>query len=286
MAVFTVSVPGASLWCESIGFASGEPVLVLHGGPGADSRYLRPQCDALVSVLTSITSINLVYFDQRGAERSPLNPGVLPAGYAEHVADVEAVRKTLASDQVSLVGYSWGGLLALLYALRYPQRVRRLVLLAPAPAWHSGRLAMQHNFQQAQQRTEVLALREQWLTSENTLNEETHRRRRFALAVAGYFYRAERALEMTPFRVNQRASDAVWQSLGDYDVRSQLSSLHALPSVVIQGRQDVIPVESAIATATALRSSLVLLEECGHAPFVETPEPLWSAVRTFWQNSL
>lgn len=286
MAVFSVSVPGASLWCESMGSISGEPILVLHGGPGADSRYLRPQCDNLVAALDPITSINLVYFDQRGAERSPLSSGVSPAGYAEHVADVEAVRQTLRKNQVSLVGYSWGGLLALLYALRYPQRVRRLVLLAPAPVWQDGRVAMQHNFQQAQQRPEVLALRDQWLAEEAVLDPETHRRRRFALAVAGYFYRAERALEMTPFRVNQRASDAVWHSLGAYDIRAELSQLRSIPSLVLQGRQDVIPSTCAVETATQLGAALVWFEECGHAPFVEAPGPLWEAVRFFWQRNL
>src|SRR5207249_3498756 len=60
-------------------------------------------------------------------------PRDTPVGWQEHVADLESLRKQWAIDHLTLLGYSWGGLLAVLYALEHPERVGRLALVAPAP---------------------------------------------------------------------------------------------------------------------------------------------------------
>jgi proline iminopeptidase len=84
----------------------GPPVVVLHGGPGAHHDYLLPGFDALA------TGRTLLYYDQRGGGRSPV-PRTVPVGWREHVADLEALRNTWGFDRLTLLGYSWGGLLAL-----------------------------------------------------------------------------------------------------------------------------------------------------------------------------
>jgi pimeloyl-ACP methyl ester carboxylesterase len=98
--------------------------------------------------------------------------------------------------------------------------------------------------------------------------------------VAGYFADPRRAVELTPFVVQQRAADAVWRSLGDYDLRPRLPSLRR-PSFVAHGRQDPIPVESARSTARALSAELLELDDCGHVPYVEAPERLWPPLLRF-----
>src|SRR5207237_10355911 len=105
---------------------TGPPVVVLHGGPGADFAYLLPQYDRLAHGRA------LLFYDQRGGGRSPVARDV-PVGWQEHVADLDALRKHWAIDRLALLGYSWGGLLAVLYALEYSDRVGRLALVAPAP---------------------------------------------------------------------------------------------------------------------------------------------------------
>ena len=107
-------------------------MVVLHGGPGADHEYLRPGFDALAK------GRELIYYDQRGGGRSAVAREV-PVGWTEHVADLEALREAWGLDRLTIAGYSWGGLLALLYALRHPQRVGRLALISPAPAWRAAR---------------------------------------------------------------------------------------------------------------------------------------------------
>src|SRR3954451_15325168 len=123
-------VRGISLFERRLG--EGPPVVVLHGGPGAHHDYLLPNFDALAR------GRELIYYDQRGGGRSPVARET-PVGWQEQVADLEALRTVWGHEQLTLAGYSWGGLLALLYAVRHPERVRRLALVSPAPAWREAR---------------------------------------------------------------------------------------------------------------------------------------------------
>src|SRR2546428_350032 len=126
----TVELNGVRLYTRRVGH--GPPVVVLHGGPGAHHDYLLPQYDHLTEGGRA-----LLYYDQRGGGRSPV-PRDVPVGWREHVADLEALRRHWELDRLTLVGYSWGGLLAVLYALEHPDRIARLALVSTAPvsaAW-------------------------------------------------------------------------------------------------------------------------------------------------------
>lgn len=259
-----VDVPGAQLFTREIG--DGEPRVILHGGPGASHDYLRPQMDALAD------PGRLVYYDQRGSGQSTLAPGTPPGGWREHVDDLERVRVALGIAQLKLVGYSWGGLLALLYALEHPERVARLALVSPAPASAAERPAVARRFLDMARRPSVQALRD-------TL-DMSDRRARFAVAVAAYFVDPRRALELTPFVVQSRAEAAVWNSLGDYDLYPRLPSLR-VPALVAHGRQDPIPVEGGRRIAESLGGEFLPLDGAGHVPFIEAPGPLFFALRRF-----
>src|SRR5579884_4114472 len=120
------------LYLREIG--RGPKVVVLHGGPGADHGYLLPQFEVLADQLT------LVLYDQRGGGRSRV--GTPTPTWRDHVADLEAIRVDLGLDRLRLCGYSWGGLLAVLYALEHPGRVERMALCSPAPVVHGYRAEM------------------------------------------------------------------------------------------------------------------------------------------------
>src|SRR5438105_11296901 len=136
-----VDVNGVRLYTRRVG--DGPPVVVLHGGPGAHHDYLLPQYDRLAGDGGSRGGRGarggraLLYYDQRGGGRSPVARDT-PVGWREHVADLEALRRPWRLDRVTLLGYSWGGLLAMLYALEHPARIGRLALVSAAPltaAW-------------------------------------------------------------------------------------------------------------------------------------------------------
>jgi proline iminopeptidase len=257
------NVRGVSIFERRIG--DGPPVVVLHGGPGAHHDYLLPGFDALAY------RRELIYYDQRGGGRSPVSRET-PVGWKEHVADLEELRLQWRIAQLVLAGYSWGGLLALLYALEFPQRVARLALVSPAPAWREARVEFERRFQQRNLAPELqqrrASLRESGLRERDPA---AYAQRLFELSVAAYFFDPSKTRELTPFRVTGRTQQEVWATLDDYDLRPQLGQLK-LPVQIIQGEDDVIPVETSRIVARLTGAQLQLLPRCGHVPYVEAFE--------------
>jgi proline iminopeptidase len=254
---------GVSLFTRRIG--AGPDVIVLHGGPGAHHDYLLPQFDLLA------TGRRLRYYDQRGGGRSPV-PRELPVGWRAHVADLDALITRWDLAPATLLGYSWGALLALLYASRHPGRVGRLALVSPAATTAAGRAEFERRFAER--------AADPWIRHERTRltasglqarDPEEYRHRVFQLAVAPYFKDPTRAHDLTPFRITRRTQDEVWQSLGDFDLRPELKRL-SLPALVACGRFDPIPLSAAEDTARRLAAPLEVFEHSGHVPYVEETE--------------
>lgn len=266
-----MQVRGVDLFELRVG--TGPEAVVLHGGPGAHHDYLRPGFDRLAARRT------LVYYDQRGGGRSPV-PREVPVGWTEHVADLEALRIAWGIDRLPLVGYSWGALLALLYALAHPGRVERLALVSPAPAWRAARDEFERRFQARSRAPALVAAREALRAGGlREADPAAYQRRAFELSVAGYFHDPGRAAEMTPFRVTGRTQQEVWASLGDYDLRPRLPAL-TVPALVLHGDDDPIPPDTARTVAELLGAAFRVVPDCGHAPHVEAPDAL-EAVAAF-----
>jgi proline iminopeptidase len=268
-----VPIRGVELFVRRVG--TGPPAVVLHGGPGAHHDYLLPGFDALAE------GRELLYYDQRGGGRSPVARDV-PVGWTEQVADLEALRARWGFERLTLAGYSWGGLLALLYALTHPGRVERLALVSPAPTWRAARERFEAAFarrnldpafQEARRQLRESGLRER--------DPAAYQQRIFELSVAPYFYDPARATALTPFRVTGRTQQEVWASLGDYDLRPRLAELRGMPSLVIHGEEDPIPIEAARTTAELTGAAFHALPRCGHVPYVEAFEEFRRLVGEF-----
>jgi proline iminopeptidase len=265
-----VELNGVRLYTRQVG--DGPSVVVLHGGPGAHHDYLLPQYDRLAAGRAGRA---LIYYDQRGGGRSVV-PRDVAVGWREHVADLEALRVHWRLDRLTLLGYSWGGLLAVLYALEHPSRIARLALVSGAPLTAAWREEFERRFAArmaqpwiARSRAELSAL------GLAQRDPEKYRRIAFALSVAGYFHDPSRAREMTPFRVTERTRRAVWDSLGEYDLREQIRLKFpngtAPRSLLVHGIYDPMPIEAACETAALLSTGVVELAT-GHAPHVEATE--------------
>jgi proline iminopeptidase len=77
---------------------------------------------------------------------------------------------------------------------------------------------------------------------------------------------------------------SVWESLGDFNLIRDLEGIK-IPSIVIAGRDDPIPLASSSEASSALGTNLVVLDECGHVPYVEQPERLFAALDPFLNES-
>jgi proline iminopeptidase len=276
---FTTSTPVPLYWAE-YGDADAPPVLLLHGGPGASHDYLLPQMLALAE------EHRLVCYDQRGGGRSRSDDDRAPIGWRDQVADVERVALELGVAPLDIVGYSWGGLLAMLYAIEaatggVDTAPTSLALIDPAPVTRAYREAFEREFALRQAGPTVAALRDELQRSGlKDRDPEAFRQRSFELGVAGYFADPRRAHDLTPFRVTGRVQQSIWQSLGEYDILPGLRALR-LSALVVHGREDPIPLASSQAAARALGTECVVLHDCGHVPYVEQPDQLFPLLLAF-----
>jgi proline iminopeptidase len=265
-----------------------DTLVVLHGGPGLNLEGLRPDLRPLVRRHT------LLYFDQRGSGRSEM-PDTLRLTADLMVEDVEAVRRTFRLDQLTLLGHSWGGSLAVLYAARYPDRVRRMVLVGPVPprphpyfeqyaAGQTARLSSAETARQAQLDSIQKVAPDPYPACRES-------NRIFLRGVAGTLGAADRikgdlcAGTPTNLRLTGVLNRRVWTSLfgssDDYDWRPIASRIEA-PTLVVHGDRDPLPLAGSVEWARALPNArLVMIPGAGHYPHAELPERFFPEVEAF-----
>jgi proline iminopeptidase len=281
----TTTTTGVPLYWCAYGPAGAARALVLHGGPGAHHDYLLPQ---MLEVARLDGGRELLLYDQRGGGRSRTDARE-PITWRTQVDDMGAVIAEMGLSRPTIVGYSWGGLLAMLYAAQAAARPELpapgpMILIDPAAINRHYRAQFEEEFARRQASADVARLRQELAESDmRSRDPEAYRQRNFELSVAGYFAHAESARDLTPFRVNARVQQSVWDSLGDFDLAAD-GTLAAItePTLIVHGRQDSIPLASSEHAARAMAGAeLVVIEDCGHVPYVEQPRALFSAMDAF-----
>jgi proline iminopeptidase len=280
-----LAIRGARLFVRELG--DGPPLVVLHGGPDFNHRYLRPELDRLA------TGTRVVYYDQRG--RGLSSDGVAPddVDLAGEIDDLDALRRHLGLATFALLGHSWGGVLALEYALRHPDRVSHLVLLNTAPASHADYLALrQHRRTREPGIAAVMqAISQSPAYARGDLDAEAaYYRAHFGATVRDAEQLADLVgrlrADFSPADVlkaraiEQRLYGGTWLDAG-YDRLATLAGL-ATRALVVHGDRDLIPLASAAHVADAIAGArLVVLRDCGHFAHVERPAEVCREISAF-----
>ncbi len=251
-----------------------DALLLLHGGPGFDHTYLRPWLDPLAA------SFRLIYLDLRGHGRSR-REAADSFRTDTVVADLEGLRAALGYDQWLLLGHSFGGFMALSYAVAHPDRLRALVLVTTAADIWSLLGYAARRLREAG--GEELA--DAWRTvSVDDAAFWAARRRTLPYMFAQPD--APRAAAVFAGVRPAGAPNAFWfkRQAAHYDLRVRLPEL-AVPLLVIAGRQDrFMPMAASEALARALpRGRLQVFERSGHLPFVEEQAEFLESVREHLQ---
>ena len=129
-----LDVADGTIWYRVVGSGAATPVILLHGGPGFSSYYLK-----LFERLQDDRPV--VRYDQLGGGKSPGLKDTTKITIAHFVAEIDSLRSHLGYQKVHLLGHSWGTILALEYYRAHPDRVVSLVLGSPAldiPAWEKN----------------------------------------------------------------------------------------------------------------------------------------------------
>lgn len=260
---------GCRLYIKEVG--QGRPIIVLHGGPGADHS-------ALVSGFLPLSGqYKFVFYDQRGSLRSPCKVDS-PVSVDAHVSDLEELRKQFGLSEVELIAHSAGGYLAMAYADKYPLRVKRLALVDAIPARSSkSELAdLQTQVMQRIERAEVLTvLVGNGLTTSQPPPEQPRQRSLWGRIVFGAVNLRDVgkwALLEGKFFFQQAASEATVQSQPEsWDFISRLSSL-PIQILVIAGEDDFLPIAMQEAWVRDVPNArIVKVTNAGHVPWIDQP---------------
>jgi proline iminopeptidase len=255
---------------------AGAPVCVVWpGGPGIDSAYLRGS--PLERDLT------LVYVDPVGTGASARLAD--PGGYqrARYVGDLEKLRAALGLERVCLIGHSYGGFVALSYALAHPGRVSHLVLYDSAARLDADlRRAAAAGLERLRDRRWFAEVAAGFAATPVNDDEATRILARIAPAYVADW--ETRGGELGPALARSRAHAAPMtaEERAPYDVRTLLPALK-VPTLVLVGRHDfVCPLAFAEELASGIPGAkLVVFERSGHMAHLEEPEEFRGAVAGF-----
>jgi len=120
-----VAVPGGRVWYRIVGSGTRTPLLVLHGGPGVPSTYLKP-----LAALANERPV--VFYDQLGSGHSEHPVDSTLWTMQRFLTELAEVRRALGLTEVHLYGHSWGTMLATDYMLSRPAGVKSLIMAGPA----------------------------------------------------------------------------------------------------------------------------------------------------------
>lgn len=269
-----VAVNGTELFYAEEG--TGLPCLLLHGGPGLDHQEFVPWLSPLA------TSARLIYLDHRGNGRSRRIP---PEQFttAAVVEDVEALRRALGFEQMAVLGHSFGGFIALSYALAYPSAVSRLIISCSAPSHDIGaeveeQLAAFNNPQVA-----AAFARENEIQSDEDMRAVILDELPFYFAA--YPDEIRQVAEDWARRTRYSAALSSWWSVHQmplYDVRPRLGEL-TMPTLILAGRHDrVCSLNQARLMEQGIPGArLVVFEKSGHMPQMEEPARYIQTARDF-----
>jgi proline iminopeptidase len=253
----------------------GRGLLVMHGGLGLSHGYFRPYLDPLGA------RARVVYYDHRGHGRSG-RPPLATVTHEQLVEDAEALRRQLGLERMVLLGHSYGGTLALMYALRYQEHLDGLILCTTYPAFDYPEV-IEANAARLGTPAQVAALGA-WERGEVTTDEEFARFWRTVLPL--YFYRYDPAVghELDRDAIYSGAifNKAFTELTPEYNVVDRLREIR-VPTLVLGARHDWI---TPLAQSERIHhgipgSELVAFEESGHFPFIEERERFLGTVRAW-----
>lgn len=253
---------------------------ILHGGPGGEHLGFKPY-------LTPLSEhMQLIYLDMRGCGRSDRGPR---STYTldNNIDDLEALRKYLGLEKVIVLGHSYGGMVAQSYALRYPNSVSALLLIATTPG---------HGFdKQALRIVDEIGTEEQKLFAKRMfageIKDQEQMNEFWVVMDSLYSYLArgkekteeeKEAIRKKKSTFNYEVANAGLEFLAKFDVVDQLPQM-TCPVLVIGGKYDwVTPADASILIAEKIPASeLLIFEKSCHQIFVDENEKFNSEIISF-----
>jgi len=279
-------------------FGKGEPLVVLHGGPGADHTYFLPW------LLPLARTHRLVFIDERGSGQSERLQDVSKYTIENMADDVEAVRVALGLGKIDLLGHSCGGVLAEAYALKYQKNLRHLILNSTfaSTSEMNAVLAREKAAMPVDKLARLNELEAAGLYGKGAKWEHGRYPAEYETLAwgDGYFpflYGARPDASYDPATGNAPTNwelyREMWGSDGEFVIDGNLKSvewvgrlntIHVATLIVVGDHDECDPSLSKEMHEKIAGSELVILPNSGHMNFIDQPELWQTAVRGFLAN--
>ena len=275
-------------------FGKGDPLVIVHGGPGASHDYFLPHLIPLAR------TNRLVFIDERGSGRSEKLDDPKQYTVEGMVADLEAVRRALALGRINLLGHSFGGVVAQAYALEHPDQLKHLVL---ASTFHSTKALNDVFVKMKEKMSPELRARIDAMEKAGLYGQgKDYRKGRYtddymtAAWGEGYFpylYQRKPDAGYDPLATGSMSWDLyreMWGSHGEFVIDGNLKSVEyadrlpsiKVPTLITVGDHDESDPSIARDMNRLIKGSkLVVLPDSGHMTFVDQPVLFRRAVDDF-----
>ncbi len=281
----SLPLPDGALYYRVAG--AGKPVVLLSGGPGHAGDYLEPVFEHIAAIGMAILP------DQRGTGRSVierLDESTITLGKA--VDDLERLRQARGLSRWTLLGHSWGGMLAMAYTAAHPDKVSELVLVGSGGVSLASHRRIGAALNRRLTPTERAAIRSTQNSARKNASPET------AIALKklqwnAYLYNRESlaavSARLTPRTYNADVSRLMLANLErtKYDLRNRLTRQTApgapTPAVLLVfGEADAWGSGTAAEISAAFPQAVVsIIPRSGHFPWIESPAPFYHALDAF-----
>lgn len=278
---YFVKANGIQLFCNVVG--EGKPLIVIHGGPGLSQQYLLPYMAKLGD------HHKVVFYDQRASGKS--EGSLENISIEQFVDDIEGLRKSLGFEKVSILGHSWGGFLAMRYAIKYPDSVDNLVLLNTAclssadlrvflDEWYRRMAPFMDSLQAIGQSKEFADGDPEAVANYMKIIFRTYC---FSAASVDKLNIISTVDENIKWNGLQKILNNILVT-EPFDLTEDLKKVDC-KTLIIHGDADPIPIQAIENIHQCIRNSkVVILKDCGHFPYVEKADELFDSLNGFLLN--
>lgn len=280
------SINGTKLFCkiQSQPFkketGKGEPLLIVHGGPGLNHTYLLPHLKNLSKWFT------LVFYDQRASGRSAI-PTADSISLKFFADDIEGIRKNLGVEKIMLLSHSWGAIPVTQYALDYPDRVKGIIYCNPVTLSKEYDILIQEA-QSSKITGRDSTNRSIILGSPDFKAGKADAYRRLLMLSFAHSFSDEKNYDKLNLELQPKfkeASQALYTGLGaDLRAYNYYNSVQRFrfPTLILHGRADALPLQASERLLESIPNSrLAIFRNSGHFIFIEEPKKFYQEVVTF-----
>lgn len=271
----------SDVYYKTIG--EGEPLLIIHGGPVLDHSYFLPHLEPLAQ------DYQLIFYDQRACGKSAVAIDSATMNLDGFVEDIEFIRKSLNLEKINVLGHSWGGLIAMKYAIAHDDKIDQLILSSPmAPSTADW---MKENSEVAKLTVPEDQRKFNSISGSGVLRTEDpspYIKEMLELSFKSQFYKEEltklNLFVPQDYMLRSGVFGLLGPDLNAFDLWNDLASVQS-KTMVVYGEIELGGLMHGKKLASTLANGqFETIAKSGHFPFIESPEAYFNKIRAFLKD--